>query len=174
MIIKTETTRKIIGFFLFLFVFFFLQTRDLYAEEISKEFRGDITMLLKMTGAEALGLQMGTVVMNQMIESLSKKNPEMPQRAVAIIKEELNLIFAEEMSKLIAETVPLYAKYFSHDEVKGLIVFYGTPLGKKSIQVMPALMNECMKVGQDWGQRIIPNLMPRLESRLKREGFSGL
>ena len=61
----------------------------------------------------------------------------------------------------------------SRHEVKGLIAFYGTPLGKKSIQVMPALMNECLKAGQEWGQGIIPNLMPRLEARLKQEGFSG-
>lgn len=172
--VKTGTVGKKLFFLLSLFVFLSLQTQDLKAEEISKEFRNDITVLLKMTGAEALGLQMGTAVMNQLIESLSKKNPEIPQRALAIMKEEINLVFTEEMPKLIAETAPLYAKYFSHDEVKGLIAFYGTPLGKKTIQVMPALMNECLKAGEDWGQGIIPNLIPRLESRLKREGFSGL
>jgi len=163
--------RKIIGFVLVLFVSILLQTQDLNAEEISKEFRSDIIKLLKMTGAETLGLQMGTAVMNQMIESLSKKNPEIPQRVEAAIKEEINLVFAEEMPRLMAETVPVYAKHFTPDEVKGLIAFYETPLGKKSIQVMPEVMNECIKVGQDWGQEILPKLFPRLESRLKREGF---
>jgi len=172
MLIPTGTMRKIIGFVLILFVSMLLQTQDLNAEEISKEFRSDIIKLLKMTGAEALGLQMGTAVMNQMIESLSKKNSEIPQRVVAAIKEEINLVFEEEMPRLMAETVPVYAKHFTQNECKGLFAFYETSLGKKSIQVMPAVMNECMKVGQDWGQGIVPKLVPRLESRLKREGFN--
>jgi hypothetical protein len=32
-------------------------------------------------------------------------------------------------------------------------------------------MKESMQVGQAWGKAIAPKLGPRLESRLKREGF---
>lgn len=151
-----------------------LQVQDVRAEEISKNFQNDIIKLLKMTGSENIGLQMGVAISNQFIDSLSKQNPEIPQKAVAAIKEEINLVIKEEMPKLIADTVPVYAKHFTQNEVKALIAFYGTPLGKKSIQSMPAVMNECMLLGQAWGQGLAPKLDQRLESRLKREGCAEL
>jgi hypothetical protein len=163
--------RKSFGCIMAVFVFVFLQVHYACAEEISKEFRSDIVRLLKITGAEGLGLQMGAAVTNQVIDSLMKENPKIPSKAVESIKDEISKVFAEEMPKLMVEIVPIYARHFTQNEVKGLIAFYSTPLGKKTIKTMPALMNACMQVGQAWGKAIEPGLGPRLESRLKREGF---
>ena len=146
-----------------------MQVQTSRAEGISKEFRSDIMKLLKMTGAEAIGLQMSAAVSNQMIDSLLKEDPEIPPKAVAAIKEEINQTYADEMPKLIAEIVPIYARHYTHEEIKGLIAFYSTPLGEKSIKEMPALLNECMQAGREWGQQLTPRILPRLESRLKRE-----
>jgi uncharacterized protein len=38
----------------------------------------------------------------------------------------------------------LYAKYFTEDELKDLIAFYGSQTGKKTIEVMPRLFAESM------------------------------
>lgn len=171
MFTQTGTMRKGFSCMMVAFVFVLLQVRSACAEEISKEFRSDIIRLLKMTGAEALGLQMGVAVTNQIIDSMGKNTPDMPPKAVASIKDEISQVFAEEMPKLMTEIVPVYAKHFTQAEINGLIAFYSTPLGKKSIQAMPAVMGECMQVGQAWGEGIAPQIVPRLESRLKREGF---
>ena len=47
----------------------------------------------------------------------------------------------------IIETVyhPLYDKYFSADELEEIVVFYRTPVGRKLMQSMPALMQEAGK-----------------------------
>lgn len=172
MFMLTGIMRKTLSCKLVLFIVAVLQVQGVCAAEISKERRSDIVTLLQMTGVEALGLQMGVTVANQMIDALTKENPEIPPPVVTAIKDEVNLVFTEDMPKLMTEIVPVYAKYFTQDEVKGLIAFYGTPLGKKSIEVMPAVMNECMRAGQAWGKRIEPGLVERLEARLKKEGFS--
>ncbi|WP_243374885.1 DUF2059 domain-containing protein [Geotalea sp. SG265] len=148
-----------------------LLVQNACAQEIPTQFRSDIERLLKMTGAEALGLQMGAAVSNQMVDSLLKQEPDVPPKAVEAVKDEIRLVFAEEMPKLMMEIVPIYARHFTHEEIKGLIAFYSTPLGKKSIAAMPAVMQECMQAGQAWGERISPVLAPRLESRLKQEGY---
>ncbi|NRB08638.1 MAG: DUF2059 domain-containing protein [Richelia sp.] len=36
----------------------------------------------------------------------------------------------------------LYSKDFTNEEIKGLIAFYETPLGRKTISVMPKLLQE--------------------------------
>jgi hypothetical protein len=52
-----------------------------------------------------------------------------------------------------------------------LMRFYSSPLGQKTIQAMPLLMNESMQVGQQWGQALGPEIQTRIRARLKKEGF---
>ncbi len=50
--------------------------------------------------------------------------------------------------------VPIYDKYLSDEEVKGLIEFYSTPLGQKAVNVLPKMMSECGEAGRKWGEGI--------------------
>ncbi len=65
----------------------------------------------------------------------------------------------------VAEVVPLYARYFSPDEMKQLAAFYRTPVGKKSLQVMPKLMGEGMQAGQ----RVIAPRINKLMQELNQQ-----
>ncbi len=59
--------------------------------------------------------------------------------------ERFRALFAERLnfSEIIeAVYLPLYDKYFSEEELREMLAFYRTPLGRKSIEVMPALMQE--------------------------------
>jgi uncharacterized protein len=49
-------------------------------------------------------------------------------------------------------TVRAYDKYFTEDDVNDLIKFYSTPIGQKTITVMPQLMVELQGEGMKWGQ----------------------
>jgi hypothetical protein len=54
-------------------------------------------------------------------------------------------LFTERLNfSQIIETVylPLYDKTFSAEELRQLLAFYRTPVGRKSIEVMPSLMQE--------------------------------
>lgn len=48
--------------------------------------------------------------------------------------------------------VPVYQKHFSAADIEGLIRFYRSPLGKKMVAQMPAVMSESMQAGQAWGR----------------------
>ncbi len=41
----------------------------------------------------------------------------------------------------------VYAKYFTAEDIKKLEAFYKTPVGKKTLEVMPQLMREGRKIG---------------------------
>lgn len=59
--------------------------------------------------------------------------------------ERFRALFAERLDfSQIIETVypPLYDKYFSEEELREMLAFYRTPVGRKSIEVMPSLMQE--------------------------------
>jgi hypothetical protein len=59
--------------------------------------------------------------------------------------ERFRALFIERLNfSTIIETVypPLYDKIFSEEELRQMVSFYRTPVGRKSIEVMPSLMQE--------------------------------
>jgi uncharacterized protein len=98
----------------------------------------------------------------------------MPERALLVAKEVLDTELAKAFAgpdSMISVMVPIYAKYFTHEEVKGLLSFYGTDLGKKAIAVMPKLFQEGAGAGQQWMAQNMARINMVLESRLRAEGF---
>jgi len=142
-----------------------------FAEELTAEKRADIEQLLEMTGALAIGTQMGGAVVQQMTQVLHKARPDIPQRVLDVLPAEVNGVIMDNMGALKDLTIPLYHKYYSGAEIKEMIRFYSTPLGKKTIETMPALMNEAIGLGQKWGQSLGPSIQARVEARLKKEGY---
>ena len=58
----------------------------------------------------------------------------------------------------MSRMVPLYAKYFTRDEIAGMLAFYDTPLGRKAIATMPLLLQDGTKVGQQWAAELVPDV----------------
>lgn len=140
------------------------------AEEMSPEKSADIERLLEITGALDIGKQMSGVFVTQMSDAVAARRPDLPPKLFDVIKEEINKLIDENFPVFVALITPIYDKHFTHDEIKGLLAFYQTELGRKTIQVMPALMQEGMSVGQQWGQALVPEIQKRVLERLKAEG----
>ena len=114
----------------------------------------DIRRLLELTGTKALVEQ----TMAEMTKSL--KPTVMNSLPPGAYREKLtDLFFAKFMAKADAQAmldlaVPSYDRNFTHEEIRGLIQFYQTPLGKKSVSVMPQLLAELQDQGRKWGENL--------------------
>ena len=69
----------------------------------------------------------------------------------------IDLFFAKFHSKISADqllglAVPIYEQYYTHDEIKGLIQFYETPLGQKLTSVQAQISGELQAAGRKWGE----------------------
>jgi hypothetical protein len=80
-------------------------------------------------------------------------------------------------TQLVDLGIPIYDKYFSHEEIKGLIQFYQTPLGQKMLSVLPKMTAEIVDLGQQWGADLGRQCMqevlaehPDLESAMEAAG----
>jgi uncharacterized protein len=119
---------------------------------ISPEKEKDIRQLLELVGTKAL--------MEQAMEQMEKATrPELENSMPAGEYREklIEAFFAKfrqkfDVQKMVDLAVPIYDKYFSLEEVKGLIRFYETPLGQKSISVLPQLTTELMNEGRQVGE----------------------
>jgi hypothetical protein len=122
----------------------------------------DIQKLIAITGGEKVQQAMT----DQLVSSLSgifikaAGNDERAERILRRFSEILSEEFKKTSFSEIA--VGLYDKYFTDDEVKGLIAFYETPIGQKSIQVLPALVQESTTLGMEKGRLAGSNAMSRL------------
>jgi hypothetical protein len=134
----------------------------------------DIRQLLDLTKASA----MVTQVMGGMEQGIK---PLMTNALPAgEYREKLvDLFFAKFHSKIQSSNfvdlvVPVYDKYYTREEIEGLIQFYKSPLGQKMVTTMPKLTADLQVEGGRWGQQLGSDSMsevllehPELEKALE-------
>ena len=69
------------------------------------------------------------------------------------------------IDEILAETVPLYARAFSADEIHQITAFYRTPVGAKLLATTPQLMSEGMQLGQKVVSRRLTPLLQQLQQQ---------
>lgn len=127
--------------------------------EISKEKRKEVEKMLRLTGMEKLMDQMKT----QMISALKAQMKEVP--------EEFWKKFQEKMDtrELLEKLIPLYDKYYTIEDLKAVNAFYESSAGQKVLSSLPQIMQESMKVGQEWGAKIGKQAAEEAEQELKKK-----
>ena len=124
------------------------------APKIDPVKEANIRKLLEMTGASTIGTQMMDNMQKNLRQFMTASLPPGDYR------DKLIDLFAEKFKSkadaklLVDSTVQIYDKFLSDEDIKGLIQFYSTPLGKKMVGVLPQLSTEAQTVASQWGQNI--------------------
>jgi uncharacterized protein len=167
--------------------FFWLLAANASAQQpIAAEKKALIEELLLITDTE----KMTASVVDTMLTAMDKQYPlivqemtnELPELTPAQ-KQKLNAEvrnfawFAQTFRERIQQRVnfkevvekisfPLYDKYFNEAELKDLIAFYKSSTGKKTLSVMPSLLNDSM---QKSGELLVPVLTNLVQEILQEE-----
>ncbi len=123
----------------------------------NKAKRKEIRKLLRLTGAAAMAKQ----VMGQMLKNLKPAFPKVPEAFWVKFAKKANT------SDLVNQLVPIYAKHLSMADVKGLVAFYKSPVGRKYVKVQPFIVQDSMKVGRTWGLKLANSVV----KELKKQGY---
>jgi len=111
------------------------------------------------------------------INNNPKLNAEQKKQALAKMEAELPAFITAMqgvmndpvmIDEILAETVPIYARTFSADELKQMTAFYRTPVGAKMLASTPQLMAQGMQVGQQVVSRRIGPLMQKMQQESKQ------
>jgi hypothetical protein len=124
------------------------------------EKRQEIQKMLRLTGVEKLMGQMLT----QLMGGLRAQMPDVPE--VFWTKFQQKIDTHELMDKII----PLYDKYYTTEDLKAINAFYESPAGQKVLRTLPQIMQESVKVGQEWGERIGKQAAEEAEIEMKKSG----
>src|SRR5438876_3012882 len=111
---------------------------------------GKVTTLMAMPSAKGLFhraiAQSGSAFRGATRGNATKAAGELLARFSEIMAQEFGKLDFTDITRM------LYDKYFTNDEIKGLIAFYETPLRPKAAQVLPRLSTEAMSRGEQLGQ----------------------
>ena len=126
------------------------------AQAQSAEFMASVRKLMAVSGSDAT-LKM---IPEQILSMIEQQAPALPES----VKVEIQAMFSEEALLLLMDRmVPIYAKYYTQQDMDDLIAFYDTPLGKKLSTVQPQITLESMSVAQQWaaeiGQKVASKIM---------------
>ena len=88
--------------------------------------------------------------------------------------EELSLKLARDLAGKEAEIgegmATIYASNFSEQELKDLLAFYKSPLGKKSLEQEPKAIEASLNYMRNWGEDLAMEINERFREELKKRG----
>jgi hypothetical protein len=66
--------------------------------------------------------------------------------------------------------VKLYAARFTEQELKDLLAFYKTPLGKKMVEWEPKILEQSMGEANTWAERLSEEIIPKIRAEMRKRG----
>jgi hypothetical protein len=127
--------------------------------EISPEKRKEVEKMLRLTGMEKLVTQME----HQMISAFQKQIPDVSEDFWSRFEKKMNV------RELIEKIIPVYDKYYTLEDLKAVNAFYESPAGQKVLATLPQVMQESMKIGQEWGEQIGKQASAEAEEESKKK-----
>ena len=96
-------------------------------------------------------------------------NPQLsqPLNEVAL---QLRKEYEPKRNELLDEVAKVYAQHFTEQELKDLVVFYKTPLGKKLLAEEPAALDQSLKAAQAWATGFSDVVMERFRAEMRKKG----
>lgn len=133
--------------------------------------RADILKLMNMTHGLDIGMHIGKMLSDSIIASIRRLHPDVSGIAIRDIEQAASDIVdrPSTRAKLVDAIVKLYAKYYTDTDIRGMIRFYGTPLGEKIIRIRPRLSQESFQAGEDVFKPLRGELVDRIRQYLRRD-----
>ncbi len=123
-----------------------------------------IRELIEVTGAKNLGQQLIEAGMEQFRSSVQDSQPNNPRA-----KQFADAFVARfqkhfDPDSLTEHVIPIYDKYLTTEDLKGLLDYYRSPLGQRMLKALPEVTRESQAAGFALGQKAAQETMEELKA----------
>jgi uncharacterized protein len=80
--------------------------------------------------------------------------------------------YADKRADIANEIARTYAAQFTEKELRDVIAFYKSPVGKKVIEVEPRVLEQSMTRVQSWAERFSEDMMKRFRADMRKKGHN--
>lgn len=115
-----------------------------FASAQSADFKKDVVNYIKLSGAAA-----------QVTAVLEPVMAQVPENKQADLKKDIDAT----LPSLYDKMADVMMKHYTHDDIKKMLEFYNSPVGKKIQEVTPKMTKDQMQAGQEWGMQLQGILM---------------
>jgi uncharacterized protein len=74
------------------------------------------------------------------------------------------------IAELLNDAAKIYATRFTEQELKDLLAFYKSPLGKKMVAEEPVILDQNMKDTQAWADKLSNEVISRMRAEMRKRG----
>jgi uncharacterized protein len=136
--------------------------------------KAEVVELLRLSGSDNITKELIPLISMQFVLGLRRLNNNVSEGTEEEIRGAVGgyLDAPAQQTKLLDHLVPIYLNRFSEMEVRQLIAFYRTPVGRKWTATLPQINGEVAQAGQAWATEIMPGLKNAVFARLHDRGSS--
>jgi hypothetical protein len=124
------------------------------ASGATRAFDGVIPSILQQ--AIAIFMQQNPDLQKQLVESAQTIKPELDKRS-------------GEIADIMAG---VYATRFTEADLKELLAFYNSPIGKKFIATLPSVLEESFRLGQQWAGKLSEEAIGKMRGEMRKRGHN--
>lgn len=73
-------------------------------------------------------------------------------------------------AELVDATARIYAQHFTEVELKDMLAFYQSPVGRKMVIEEPKVIDESMANAGDWGDHLSEEIIAKMRAEMKKRG----
>ena len=123
-----------------------------------------IRELMDLTGAKNLGQELIQAGMDQFRSSVQDSQPDNPRAKQFVDAFVARFQKHFDPNSLTDRIIPIYDKYLTDEDLKGLIAYYHSPLGQRMLKSLPELTRESQAAGFAMGQKAAQETMDELKA----------
>jgi hypothetical protein len=125
----------------------------------ANRFDADVVKLMRLTDNGNMLEQMFEIGLRSAVPALQEEMPEFP------VEDYIDRMMTRvDYDSLLYEMVPLYSRYYTKEEIKELIDFYESPIGKKQLKITPEILNECIVINQRWIEDLVEKISDEIDN----------
>lgn len=127
--------------------------------------------IVTATGATALFNPLIAGVVEQAKNLFLQQNPALG-KDLNEVAAKLRTDLAPRFEELTNEVAKLYATHFTEAELKDLLAFYRTPVGKKLITEQSKVAEGSLKFAQTWANTLSDQVIAKFRDEMKKRGHN--
>ena len=129
----------------------------------------DTEKLMELVGTRRILRELFDQDIEAQITAMRRSRPDVPdqfwQDFTAEFKRQAS---PDDLMKVI---LPIYDRHFTHQEIRQIIAFYESPLGRKISTTLPEIQQESVEAGRAWGEQLGDRMNAELKQRLAEKGY---
>src|SRR4029077_11814540 len=131
---------------------------------ISSQKEARIRELMDVTGTKNLGQQLIEAGMEQFRSSVLDSQPDNPRAKQFVEAFVIRFQKHFDPDSLNERVIPIYDKYLTAEDLKGLLDYYHSPLGQRMLKALPEVTRESQAAGFALGQKAAQETMEEFKT----------